>query len=126
MPIVATPLGLPEILSQTDAFQARDDVLERAGATVPARSPVDLRVIDTVQKRTGSAHIRKPSDVGGYPNLLQAKRPKDYDTDRDGMPDHWEKANGLDANDPADGPPATDNGYTNLENYLNELAAGRQ
>ena len=45
------------------------------------------------------------------------------DTDGDGMPDEWESANGLNASDPADGAITTDDGYTNLEHYLNSLVA---
>ncbi|MES1158538.1 MAG: hypothetical protein ABUL42_01455, partial [Terricaulis silvestris] len=47
------------------------------------------------------------------------------DGDNDGMPDHWERANGLNL---AADDSATDNnknGYTNLEEYLNELVLPR-
>jgi hypothetical protein len=38
------------------------------------------------------------------------------------MPDAWERAHGLDAANPADGPRDRDgDGYTNLEEYLNSL-----
>lgn len=44
----------------------------------------------------------------------------EVDTDGDGMPDTWESANGLNPNDPSDGPLDSDkDGYTNLEEYLN-------
>ncbi len=46
------------------------------------------------------------------------------DTDRDGIPDAWEKSHGLDPANAADGKGDADkNGYTNLEEYLNGLAA---
>ena len=44
------------------------------------------------------------------------------DSDRDGMPDSWEMAQGLNPRDPADR--NTDrncDGYTNLEEYLDSL-----
>ena len=42
-------------------------------------------------------------------------------TDHHGMPDAWEKANGLNPQDAADrGRRATD-GHTNLESYVNGL-----
>jgi pectate lyase len=42
------------------------------------------------------------------------------DTDRDGMPDAWEKTHKLNPADPADGPADADkDGYTNLEEFLN-------
>jgi len=49
--------------------------------------------------------------------------PAGWDTDQDGMPDHWEQEHGLDPN------VANNNGdfdcdlYTDLEEYLNEVAA---
>ena len=50
------------------------------------------------------------------------RRPADWDTDRDGMPDAWEKVHGLDSANPADGPADRNgDGYTNLEDYLNSL-----
>ena len=38
------------------------------------------------------------------------------------MSDEWETAHGLDANDRVDGPKLAPNAYTNVENYINELA----
>jgi pectate lyase len=38
------------------------------------------------------------------------------------MPDTWEQAHGLDGRNASDGAKVARNGYTNLENYLNELA----
>jgi hypothetical protein len=41
------------------------------------------------------------------------------DTDGDGMPDPWEKAHGLDPNDPSDASRDDDgDGFTNLQEYL--------
>ena len=45
------------------------------------------------------------------------------DTDHDGMPDAYETANGFNPNDAADRATLAANGYANLENYLNGLAA---
>lgn len=55
----------------------------------------------------------------GWPKLNAGVAKKD--TDGDGMPDDWEKANGLNPNDPADGAADSGNGYTNLELYMNSL-----
>jgi len=58
--------------------------------------------------------------VGGWPSLKSAPAPKD--TDRDGMPDAWEKANQLDPRAPEDRNGDRDSdGYTNLDEYLNSL-----
>ena len=46
------------------------------------------------------------------------------DEDKDGMPDAWETARNLDPANPADGNLDRDNdGFTNVEEYLNSLAA---
>jgi hypothetical protein len=45
------------------------------------------------------------------------------DSDLDGMPDAWETSHGLAPNDATDASKASQpRGYTNLENYVNELA----
>jgi len=54
-----------------------------------------------------------------WPRLNSEAAP--VDTDGDGMPDEWETANGLDPNDASDGPVVNEDGYTNLEYYLNGL-----
>jgi hypothetical protein len=131
------------------ADQAYEIVLANAGATRPRRDAVDERVIQMV--RTGEVNakagpnikddlshagynekaiaelirliplgiITHPSQVGGYPEY----RGTPYkDSDGDGMPDDWEKAHGLNPNDPSDA--STDlngDGYTNIEDFINGL-----
>lgn len=68
--------------------------------------------------------IDKESDSEGFAglNIVEEYRPANYDTDQDGMPDWWEKANGLNP-DMADNNKDEDrDGYTALEDYLNWLA----
>ena len=60
-------------------------------------------------------------DWSAWPEL--ASEPAPLDTDQDGMPDEWEDANGLDKNDATDGAAVSENGYTNLENYINGIVA---
>jgi hypothetical protein len=57
--------------------------------------------------------------VGGWVALKQGIVPAD--SDKDGIPDVWEKANGLNANDPADAGKSDNRGYTFIENYVNSL-----
>ncbi len=115
---VAAELGaaLPQTQSAKDAL---DVVLARAGASL-VRDAVDGRVVDDVRNRRGKV-IDSQREVGGWP-VLRSK-PAPVDTDRDGIPDAWELARGLDPKNPADGAkvPADGKGYTNLENYLNSL-----
>lgn len=67
----------------------------------------------------------KPENAGStwsaWPVLSSTTAP--VDTDGDGMPDNWENANGLNASDDTDGNEVADNGYTNVENYLNSLVS---
>ena len=44
-------------------------------------------------------------------------------TDKDGMPDAWETANGLNPNDASDATKdCTGDGYTNIEKYINGIS----
>ena len=102
------------------AAEAAELVLAQAGASLH-RDSADQRVIDIVRKRQGRV-LDSQQEVGGWPAL--GSLPAPVDTDHDGMPDDWEKAQGLNPNDPADRNGVRDgNGYTNLEKYLNSLCA---
>ena len=64
--------------------------------------------------------ITDPRQMGGYPEYRSWKPWKD--SDGDGMPDEWEKAKGLNPNDPADAnKDCTGDGYTNIEKYINNI-----
>ena len=110
-------------IGQETAEEAYESVLEEAGATLPARDAVDARIVEEVRNGTANYEedgiISTQSDVGGWPELESAEPPTD--SDNDGMPDRWERRNGLDPNDPADRNALTDGGYTMLEKYLNSL-----
>jgi len=103
-----------------DAYRA---VLDHAGCSLPNRDVVDARIIDEVRNGTATYDsngiITTPDYVGGWPELKSAPAPAD--SDHDGIPDNWEKANGLNLEDPKDGNKIGKDGYTNLENYLNSL-----
>lgn len=120
---------LPRIATQT-AQEAYQSVLASAGATLPIRDAVDVRTVNMVS--TGIATngwktngiIVHPDEVGGYPAIAVVTRPANWDTDQDGMPDTWEADHGLNPNNATDRNSDFDNdGYTNLEEYLNELGA---
>jgi pectate lyase len=111
-------------IQQEKAGEAYAAVLANAGASLPRRDAVDLRIIRSV--RTGkptykNGIIDAPADVGGWPEYKAGDGP-DVDTDGDGIPDWWEKKYGLDPNDPSDGvKDLNGDGYTNLEKYLNGI-----
>lgn len=121
----AFTIGQP-IRIQT-ALAAYDTVLLSAGAVLPARDSVDIRIMNETRNRTtsgtGSAGrpgiIDAPSAVGGWPVLANCNG--DADTDNDGMPDEWEWENGLNPNMADDRNIVGNDGYTMLEKYLNNL-----
>ena len=114
--LMAEPFQMASVHTESaaDAFKS---VVARAGAL--PRDAADARVINDVKNRTGGL-VNTPGDVGGWPELKSTPAP--LDADNDGMPDAWESSHGLNPNDAADGAKVADDGYTNLERYLNELA----
>lgn len=116
------------------AAEAYEKVLAYVGASL-YRDEIDARYME--EAKTGTATykgsitnspgiIDKVSDVKGYTedNFGTASRPADFDTDKDGIPDSWETANGLDPNDATDALTYSLDSkeyYTNLEVYANSL-----
>jgi len=114
------PIPVADVTTD-DAMTAFKRVLAHAGAVLPKRDAVDTNVVNNVIDGTGKI-IDDEQQVGGWPVLKSAKPP--LDTDQDGMPDEWEKAHGLNPNDKTDSAKDRDeDGYTNIEEYLNHLAA---
>lgn len=108
---------LTNIQSAEDAYEA---CLKYSGCSL-VRDLVDERFIKTIINNTGKI-IDSQSEVGGWDNYQSINRPGNWDTDSDGMPDEWEKKNGLDPNNSKDGNGDKDgDGFTNLEEYLNSL-----
>ncbi|MCJ8210034.1 polysaccharide lyase [Mucilaginibacter sp. RS28] len=128
-----------------DAQKAYDYVLANAGASLPKRDAVDVRVtndvrtgkityVDNTANSNGSQFVkhRLPDDsykkgiitdvnqVGGYPEY---KGTPYEDTDKDGMPDEYEIKHGLNPKNDNDAslPAKNGGGYTNIEVYLNSV-----
>lgn len=121
------------------AQNAYEQVLAYAGASL-YRDAVDARYMkeaaDGTTTYTGSAQktgdgkvithlpgiIDFVKDQGDY-TLEANSHPKSFDTDGDGMPDEWEKANGLDPekDDSAEYTLDKHGFYTNVEVYCNSL-----
>lgn len=107
----------------TSALEAFGSVLSTVGASLPHRDSVDARIVNEVRKRGGSI-IDSQQQVGGWPELNSTVAPTD--SDADGIPDLWERRHGLNPHDPADGSADKDkDGYTNLEEYLNDTKPGK-
>jgi hypothetical protein len=99
------------------AKEAYELVLARSGASLH-RDAVDQRIVANVRERKGKV-IDSQQEVGGWPVLKSAPAP--VDSDHDGIPDDWEKAHGLNPNDASDSKIIGEDGYSNLEKYLNSL-----
>ena len=116
------------------AAEAYEKVLAYAGASL-YRDEIDARYME--EAKTGTATykgsitnspgiIDKVSDVKGYTeaNFGTCSHPAGFDTDKDGIPDEWEKANGLNPNDASDALTYSldkKGYYTNIEVYANSL-----
>jgi pectate lyase len=111
---------LTRIESAKDAYES---CLKYSGCSL-VRDTVDERFIKTIIDNTGKI-IDSQKDVGGWDMYASVSRPADFDTDRDGMADAWERSAGLNPNDPADGnKDRNTDGFTNLEEYMNSLTRG--
>ena len=120
--------GLTMLTAEESAEQALETVLAKAGCSLH-RDAIDVRIAEEV--RNGSATckgsngstgglIDTQKDAGGWP-MLRTEEPQ-KDTDRDGIPDAWEEAHGLNPKSNADGKIETlVSGYSNLEVYLNDI-----
>lgn len=134
------PMAPLKIESARDAYAA---VLDNAGATLPVRDPVDVRVIESVKTgavwspgkeirlepmeglaknnigTAGNGIITDIAQVGGYPEYRGTPDP---DVGRDGIPMWWKKKYGLDVNDPElSSRDLQQDGYTVLDKYLDGL-----
>ena len=123
------PIPYAPVTTQS-AAESYELVLNQAGASLH-RDALDNLIVSDV--RDGKASftgegcdlgiINTQDDVqiegGPWPVLRSKPAPKD--TDGDGMPDEWEHRHGLNPNDANDGNDTDAQGYTMLENYLNDL-----
>lgn len=116
-----------EIITQT-AEEAYNAVLQSAGASYK-RDTLDQRIIANVTDRTGGfidvqggyPHgTAYEQTVNAWPGLKSLPAPKD--SDEDGMPDDWEKKEGLNPDDAGDASGyKLSKTYTNIEVYINSL-----
>jgi hypothetical protein len=131
--IRATPDGsMPTISSVIPAADMYTEMLPYIGRTLPLRPIVDQLVVNNVLEGTGSiinsaAPIVPTVLFNNALNALLASCPCDWrsvDTDGDGMPNTYERANGFDPFDDADGVEDEDaDGYDNFEEYLHYRAS---
>ena len=128
--LVKQPL-FPSYANIHTAQEALKIVTSDAGATMPMRDDQHLRVVretvDGTYTYVGSkskikGEIDNEEDAGGWEAYPEEKRPADWDTDQDGVPNWYERLVGSnpDADDHNDDP--NHDGYTLLEDYLDFMA----
>jgi hypothetical protein len=87
------------------------------------RDGADLRQIQHLSSHGAQgAIIATEATVGGQPPIAGGVAPAD--TDRDGMPNAYESANGTNPSVADHNGDLNGDGYTNLENYLHSLVSG--
>ena len=108
-------------------------VLDFAGARWWSRSALDTRLVN--ETRTGAGRIVAWADDPFNASTAEGtewrslvatpvvSRPAGFDTDGDGMPDAWETMHGLNPNSADNNGDFDADGYTNIEEYINEIAA---
>ena len=116
-------------ITQHTAEKAYEMVLAYVGASY-VRDEIDTRVVAEAETGTytfegsnGSTKgiIDTQADTEGFIKYNQTARLRD--TDNDGIPDAWEKANGLNYKNPEDAVAkyADGSGYTAIEVYINSI-----
>lgn len=118
-----------EAVTTQAAEEAYKKVLKEAGASF-RRDTLDERIVNDVKNgkgrivdvQGGFPHgTAYEQTVNAWPALKSFPAPKDADSD--GMPDAWEKKNGLNPDDAADASKRTlHRFYTNIEVYINSIA----
>ena len=120
------PFAAAEVWQSGSPAAAYQRVLEEFGATPWARDAVNRLIHDQVLARTGQ-RIERESDLpiasAGYPDLNPNDLVAPLDSDGDGIPNDWETRHGLPTSAASNNGDFDNDGYTNLEEYLNDVAA---
>lgn len=119
------PAAPMNVQTAEDAFEA---VLNYAGASYK-RDTLDERIMNDVKNRTGFIidvqgryphHSPFEMTLNAWPTLRSI--PAFTDNDKDGIPDDWEKKNGLNPSDASDATKISSHKfYTNIELYINSI-----
>lgn len=112
-------------ISTQSAANAYATVLATAGASL-VRDAVDLRAVNGAttgvtnyggQYGANKGIIDNEGQVGGFPSYNTYNQITDID--KDGMDDEWEKSHGMSVGTKDDAGDVDNDGYTNIEEYLN-------
>ena len=117
------PFAYPA-LEAVSATTLIDNLLPDVGASLPYRDMVDAYMVHECKSygKEGALISNESQLPVGIPSSWSTVNfQKPDDTDGDGMPDDWEKANGTNPN-VDDAMTIAANGYANIENYINSLS----
>ena len=117
------PYAYPE-LEKWAGNELIEKLLPEVGASLPYRDIADCYMVDEVLSygKKGKLITNENELPIGVPTTwTMFAGSKRTDSDGDGMPDEWETANGLNPNDKGDAMKIADNGYANIENYINSI-----
>lgn len=118
-----SPIAAAPVITQS-AVDAYNQVLTYVGNSWANRSAVDARIVNNVRTNTGAVINNTSAITTEYNAILatpMSTRPAGFDADNDGMADAWEVAHGG-TSLTALGDFDTD-GYSNIEEYVNDLGA---
>ena len=118
----AKPYEYPE-LEKWSGKELCSKLLPEVGASLPYRDLADCYMVDEVLSygKEGKLITNENELPIGTPDtwkMYAGKKP--IDTDKDGMPDEWENANGTDPS-MDDAMIIAPNGYAHIENYINSI-----
>src|SRR5688572_28256333 len=121
---MGSPFAMAPVATQS-AIDAYNQVLNYVGNSWWNRDAIDARVINNVRTNTGptiGAAAPPAAELNGVLSAPMTTRAAGWDTDNDGMPNAWELSHGLNPNLASPGDFDSD-GYSNVEEYLNEAGA---
>lgn len=121
---VLTRWPAPPVTATTASAEMAATILKTVGATVPFRDQHDTQMVADFLAGTGVmvSSVAFPDAWNALGLNTGAAVP--LDSDNDGMPDWWEVAHGLDKSVDDSANICDGDGYTNIEKYLQYLAAG--
>jgi hypothetical protein len=116
------------------ADEALERVLAYGGSQWWNRHPIEQRIVQSVRNGSGAmiTDLTTGTQAAEWATVLSQRptngvapfsRDANWDTDRDGMPNDWEDQHRLNANLAENNGDFDNDGCTNLEEYINEIAA---